>query len=118
MLQGPGARRSSSTHPVHGHERAQESAHVVQNVAAIEDEGGLDHALVDRGIVQALKFLPLCQHAQRVAPLASVIRRALVGHLRFALHLFKNCIQDQLMMPVIVDAAKRAASCTKLTAAN
>ena len=57
---------------------------MIQDVAAIENEGGLDHALVDFGVVQRLELVPLCQHAQRVAALARVIRAARVCHLRSA----------------------------------
>lgn len=42
---------------------------MVQDVAAVKDEGWLDHALVDARIVQSLELVPLCEDAQCMAAL-------------------------------------------------
>lgn len=57
---------------------------MIQNVASIEDEGRLDHALVDLCVVQVLELIPLCQNAQPVAAFARVVCVVLVCHLRHA----------------------------------
>ena len=57
---------------------------MVQDVAAIKNEGGLHHPVVDLGEVQCLELLPLREHAQRVTALAGVVRVALVRDLRIA----------------------------------
>ncbi len=39
---------------------------MVEHIAAVKDEGGLAHAVIDALVVQAGKLIPLCDDAQRV----------------------------------------------------